>query len=82
MKLSAKDYYNKTMGCWLGKTIGGTLGEPMEWRRQKNDVSFYWQKLDGSPRPNDDLDIQLIWLNALEEYGIDIDKNPNLSFDD
>lgn len=73
MKLSAQDYRNKTLGCWLGKTIGGTLGEPMEWRRQRNEVSFYWQDLNGEPRPNDDLDIQLIWLNALEMHGLEID---------
>jgi ADP-ribosylglycohydrolase len=57
----------------MGKNIGGTLGAPFEWRRQVNNVSFYTQELGGDPLPNDDLDIQLLWLIALEEKGIDID---------
>ena len=63
----------KVLGCWIGKSIGGTLGAPFEWKRQFNDVSFYTQDLQGDPLPNDDLDIQLLWLIALEEQGIDID---------
>lgn len=67
------DYHNKVLGCWMGKNIGGTLGAPFEWRRQVNQVAFYTQELSGEPLPNDDLDIQLLWLVALEERGIDID---------
>lgn len=73
MQLRSTDYRKKVLGCWMGKNIGGTLGAPMEWRRQVNDVSFYTQKLSGEPLPNDDLDIQLVWLIALEEQGVDID---------
>ena len=73
MKLNQDDYRNKVLGCWLGKNVGGTLGAPFEWRRQINNVSFYEQKdLNGQPMPNDDLDIQLLWLCALEEKGIDL----------
>jgi len=70
MSLSLQDYRSRVLGCWLGKNIGGTLGAPFEWRRQVNDVSFYTQDLRGEPLPNDDLDIQLLWLVALEERGI------------
>lgn len=70
--LNRDDYLDKVMGCWLGKNIGGTLGAPFEWRRQINEVSFYTQELKGEPLPNDDLDIQLFWLCALEEQGIDL----------
>jgi len=48
---------------------------PFEWRRQINDVSFYTQNLEGEPLPNDDLDIQLLWLVALEECGIEINAH-------
>lgn len=75
MQLSHKDYIDKVNGCWLGKNIGGTLGAPMEWYRQVNDVSFYQQDLHGEPVPNDDLDLQLVWLAALENHGIDIDAH-------
>jgi len=73
--LNREDYRKKVLGCWMGKNIGGTLGAPFEWRRQVNDVSFYTQDLGGEPLPNDDLDIQLLWLVALEEMGIGIDAH-------
>jgi len=73
LKLNRSEYKEKVLGCFLGKNIGGTLGAPMEWYRQVNNVEFYTQDLNGEPLPNDDLDIQLIWLVALEEMGIDID---------
>lgn len=75
MIINREEYRDKVLGCWMGKNIGGTLGAPFEWRRQVNNVSFYTQKLGGEPMPNDDLDIQLIWLVALEERGIDLDAH-------
>lgn len=68
-----KEYCSKVMGCWLGKNIGGTLGMPMEWERKKNDVTYYTHDITGEPLPNDDLDIQVLWLLALEEHGVHID---------
>lgn len=67
------EYKDKVNGCWLGKNIGGTLGMPMEWVRKQNDVTYYTHDITGEPLPNDDLDIQLLWLMAMEEHGIDID---------
>ena len=75
MILNETELHDKVLACWLGKNIGGTLGEPFEWRRQINDVSFYTQELGGEPRPNDDLDIQLLWLIALEERGVTLDAH-------
>lgn len=72
---SETEYLNRVRGCWMGKNIGGTIGEPFEWMRQLNDVSFYTQDLKGQPAPNDDLDIQLLWLIALEERGPSIDAH-------
>jgi ADP-ribosylglycohydrolase len=73
MIINEKELYEKILGCWYGKSIGGTLGAPLEWKRQINNVDFYTQKLDGNPAPNDDLDIQLLWLIALEEQNLNID---------
>ena len=73
MKLTLAEYRKKVLGCWMGKNIGGTLGAPFEWRRQVNNVDFYTQDLGGEPLPNDDLDIQLLWLIMLEEQGIKVD---------
>ena len=73
MQLNRDDYRSRVLGCWMGKNIGGTLGAPFEFWRQVNDVTFYTQDLGGEPLPNDDLDIQLLWLVALEERGIRLD---------
>ncbi|MDA3959636.1 MAG: ADP-ribosylglycohydrolase family protein, partial [Planctomycetota bacterium] len=70
--IKRQDYRDRVLGCWLGKNIGGTLGAPFEWRRQVNEVDFYTQDLHGEPLPNDDLDIQLLWLVALEERGLEL----------
>jgi len=74
MKLSLEDYRQKLLGCWMGKNIGGTFGAPFEWFRGINDATYYTQKLDGNPLPNDDLDIQLLWLIMMEEQGINVDS--------
>lgn len=75
MKLTFDAYREKLRGCWLGKNIGGVLGAPFEGRREVNDVDFYIQDLHGNPPPNDDLDLQLVWLNAVEEYGRRVDAS-------
>ncbi len=72
MRLDLQAYRDQVLGCWIGKNVGGTLGAPFEWKRQVNQVSFYVQDLRGEAMPNDDLDIQLLWLCALEEKGLDL----------
>ncbi len=68
--INAAEYRDRVLGCWTGKNIGGTLGNPFEGQRTVNDAVFYSQELNGQPLPNDDLDLQLIWLIAAEEYGL------------
>ncbi|MDD3153989.1 MAG: ADP-ribosylglycohydrolase family protein [Victivallaceae bacterium] len=68
--LNAAEYRDKVYGCWTGKNIGGTLGGPLEGRRDFFNIDFYTQKMTGEPLPNDDLDLQLIWLLAVEEQGV------------
>jgi ADP-ribosylglycohydrolase len=73
--LNEATYRDKVMGCWLGKNAGGTLGAPLEkmWGNPEPfDISFYTQEIPEGGSPNDDLDIQLVWLKALEERGIDL----------
>ncbi|WP_248930481.1 ADP-ribosylglycohydrolase family protein [Paenibacillus hamazuiensis] len=67
-KLNETEYYRKIYGGWLGKNIGGTLGYPVEGRKELLNLSYYPQLSDG-PLPNDDLDLQIVWLHALEQYG-------------
>lgn len=69
MKLDFITYVDKVRGCWTGKNIGGVLGAPFEGMRQYNEISFYQQDLSMGPPPNDDLDLQIVWLAAVERYG-------------
>jgi hypothetical protein len=69
MWMQLDEYRKKVKGCWMGKNIGGTLGAPFEGGRGVIDIDFYTQDLGGEPLPNDDLDLQLVWLNAVEKYG-------------
>ena len=69
-KINLATYRDKVLGCWTGKNIGGTIGAPFEGQREVNHATFYTQELGGKPAPNDDLDLQLIWLLAAEENGI------------
>ncbi len=59
--------YDKIYGCWLGKNIGGTLGAPVEG--QKNPVPLPFEFPDKN-EPNDDLDLQLVWLARMRKKGI------------
>lgn len=75
MKLDLATYRDKVMGCWAGKNIGGVLGAPFEGKRRFNEISYYTQDLSMGPPPNDDLDLQIVWLAAVERYG----RNVNAS---
>lgn len=74
MKLDYRTYYDKVLGCYYGKTIGGTLGAPFECYRGVYDVDFYVQDTS-KPIPNDDVDLQLVWLRAVELEGRKIDAH-------
>ena len=71
-ELNFNQIKDKIMGCWEGKNIGGVLGAPFEMYRGLVDIDFYTQDLSVSVPANDDLDLQLIWLNAAEKYGKNI----------
>jgi ADP-ribosylglycohydrolase len=72
--MTETEYRKKIEGCWMGKNIGGTLGMPMEWNRGENEITYYTHKLTGEPLPNDDLDIQILWMIAMEDRGTKIDE--------
>lgn len=70
-KISYSDYFDKVYGCFLGKCIGGTAGGPAEGRKELLDEPLNEELLHSS-LPNDDLDLQILWLELLEERGADI----------
>ena len=67
--LTYRDYRDKVRACWLGKNIGGTLGAPFECIRGVYDLEYYTHDLSLGVLPNDDLDLQLVWLHAMETFG-------------
>ncbi len=71
--LSKQTYLEKLRGCWLGKAIGGTLGYTFEAQRGTFDLEYYPTPVDNGMIPNDDLDLQLVWLVAAERYKTQLD---------
>ena len=67
--LDYQTYYDRILGGWIGKSLGGIIGAPYECHKQFNkaDYNKLWPT---QLYPNDDLDIQVVWLEALQEIGI------------
>ena len=68
--LNRADYRDKVYACWMGKNIGGTLGGPWEDKQHTHSFTFY-EPVPDEAAPNDDLDLQLVWLKMLEDCGTD-----------
>jgi len=68
--LGREEFRDKVRACWLGKNIGGTLGMPHEGLRHTHALTFY-DPVPEQAAANDDLDLQLVWLQMLEEVGVD-----------
>ena len=57
-------YRKKVLGAWLGKAVGGTLGQPWEGCRGPLALSFY-DPVPTDMMPNDDIDLQVVWACRL-----------------
>ncbi len=68
IRLNRETLRDKIYACWIGKNIGGTMGTPYEGRRELMDIQGFATPA-GVVLPNDDLDLQLAWLLAMEEHG-------------
>lgn len=73
-KISMDTYRDRIRGMWVGKFIGGTLGAPIEGIKDCH--AFKPGDLRPELAENDDTDLQILWLHALEEHG------PGLTADD
>jgi len=73
MILSFESYRSKVLGCWLGKAVGGTLGGPAEGKPGPLDLTFY-DPVPDTMLPNDDLDLQVVWLERVRRTGLPIDR--------
>lgn len=64
---------DKIKGCYLGKNIGGTLGMLYEGHEGFMALDFY-EPIPDRSLPNDDLDLQIIWLRQMEKGGLALDN--------
>lgn len=69
--IAKQEFYDKVLGCFLGKCIGGNIGAKYEGMKQRTDVDFPFEKVYETI-PNDDLDLQVLWLDLLKKKGWDI----------
>jgi len=68
VQLPYDEYYDRILGGWLGKSIGGAVGARFEGYKGWIEITPQEMFPDELP-PNDDLDIQVLWLKVLEEKG-------------
>lgn len=64
--------YDQILACWMGKNIGGTVGGPVEGKMEVLGFTGLPDIGADGPLPNDDLDLQLVNLHALEQRGAHI----------
>jgi len=66
--LTYADYLNRILGGWIGKSIGGAVGARFEGYKGWIEISPR-EMFPATIPPNDDLDLQVLWLHVLEEKG-------------
>lgn len=69
--LTGKKCLDKIYGGWLGKCLGGAAGAPVEGVKKLLPYKDY-KEIMRPDLPNDDLDIQLLWLEVMEEKGLSV----------
>jgi len=67
--MTLTDYKSKVLGGLFGKNIGGTLGAPYEGNTSYLHLHYY-DPVPTESLPNDDFEIQLVWLDMLKKKGI------------
>ncbi|MCF6175626.1 MAG: ADP-ribosylglycohydrolase family protein [Victivallaceae bacterium] len=66
-------FRQQVYGCWLGKAIAGGLGAPFEGVPYSPGLTANELIMDTGP--NDDLELQLIWLVFAEQHGLELDAD-------
>jgi ADP-ribosylglycohydrolase len=74
--LDPATYFDRVLGGWLGKNIGGSLGGILEgWTRTRilAQHGFVQDYVENPPSTlNDDIAFEIVLVHALEEYGLDL----------
>lgn len=66
--ISYKTYLDKIYGCFIGKAVSGNIGAPYEGIKMPMELPYSPQMIN-CDLPNDDLDLQVLWLDVLEQKG-------------
>ncbi len=61
-------FADKVRGAWFGKCLAGAIGMPFEG--VPFSLELKEENLSLANVPNDDLELQLVWLEALEKHGL------------
>lgn len=72
MKLEFNDYKKRVNGCFLGKSIGGTLGMKYEGNRGEIEPITYYNPVPTEMVSNDDLDLQVVNFEVLLRSGLPV----------
>lgn len=67
-KITYENYLDKVRGGWTGKCLGGTIG-CFEGTKQITNLNIH-DLLPEKMVANDDLDIQLVWIDVLLDKGV------------
>lgn len=78
-KLSYDQYRDKVLAGWIGKSIGGVIGARLENHKEFKTLTTdaLWPD---TISPNDDLDIQVVWLEAMQERGLFLTSDDLVEF--
>lgn len=73
MLINYSTYWQKLIGCFTGKSVGGTLGMKLEGTRDVHEVNYY-DPVPDQMLPNDDLDLQVVNLETLLRNGLPVSR--------
>lgn len=68
MQIAYERYLDQVLGGWIGKSIGGAVGARFEGYKGWVEIAPQ-EMFPTTIPPNDDLDLQVLWLKVLEEKG-------------
>ena len=72
--LKAEDFFQVAYSMWAGKFIGGSLGAPLEGFKRPFEGDFD-AIIPDVVIENDDTDIQVLWVHAMQEHGVKLDSD-------
>ena len=68
--LAYSRYRDKVLAGWIGKSFGGVIGARLENHKELKNLPIEEVWPEGKMIPNDDLDLQVVWLEAMQERGL------------